>query len=198
MIHKQAGTTKDLAEFIIDYKKKKINIIDPKKMSEITDRDLNFSLSPFFSIFLSIILVYSGGFLILFDLPTPRPHIFLLIMSQMIFMLYLIFVLATPIRKKMHKIGQFLFNDYFRTKNYIKIENIKTKVWKLPYDNFKNFKLDYKLYKDYGKYISKIHVKPKDYYKVRWNDKWRQEQDWEVLFYFEKIPKNGFMEIWWI
>jgi len=190
----QAGTGSDIAEFIVDYRKRKVQILDTQKRYALKNKDLNFTLTPFFLVFIIPMLLFAINLEILGD------RGFTIYFFSFMLMIYQLLILLTPIRKKLHKYGQFFFNDYFRVKKFMIIKDIQDKVWQLPsYVSFSNLKFDYKLYGDYAKFIEKSHIKPKNYYLGRnWENKERQKEKWDAFFYFSKIPKTGKMELEWI
>lgn len=194
MIKHQAGDSRSLAEIIIDYKKKDVKILNPIKRNKIRDTDLNFSLSPIFLIIcipiLFILIVIPSEFKLF---PQSLLHFGIFVFSLLITS-YLVAIILTPLRKKFHQFEQFLFNDYFMKKKLVITTNIKGKIWQLPY-KFNNLKLEYKLFGDFAKYISKVHIKPKDYFIKQFKKVEKQTEEWDCFFYFSKHPKNGKMEI---
>lgn len=190
----QGGTSLDLAEIIIDYDKKDVKIIDAKKGTEIKDLDLSFDISPIAILFL--VIYFPFLFILSIMLDSTKFFLFLINLPLTFYMIY---VLSTPLRKKWHQIEQKVFNDKLKTKNFMIVKGINKKIWKLPYD-FSNIKFDYNLYRDYAKYIKKVHIRPKDYYwfRVGKEDRKKQQEEWEAIFYFKKIPVKGKMEIVWI
>lgn len=184
----EAGGSTIYAEVIIDYKKEEVKILDPDTRYKIGNTDYNFSYTPillFISIYILLIcFTYFGVFGVV-------------VASFTCTMVYLVSILLTPITKKYHELGQFLFNDFFKVKKYLVVSNIKNKRWVLPYD-FKNIKFDVNLTKDYSKYINKIHIKPKDYFLTRWGGVYKNNREWEVVFNFDKVPKLGCMKITFI
>ena len=191
MIKECVGDGNDLAEIIIDYEKKDVQILDAESRFKIKNRHLNFFPSAF-NVFSFVVLspfIALALFMNLYNIS--------LFLGEMLITFYLLFVLFTPTTRKLHQLGQFLFNDFFKVKKYMVVKNIKSRVWKLPYE-FDNIKLDYKLYKDYSKFIKKVHIKPKDYYSYRLGKPKRQTEEWDAYFYFNCIPKKGYMTIEWI
>ena len=81
----------------------------------------------------------------------------------------------------------------------MEVKDIKSKVWKLPdWAKFDNIKLDYKLYGDYATLIEKVHICPRDYYLERFGKKEKQEEEWDAIFTFSRVPKTGYMSLTWI
>lgn len=200
VVEKIAGTSWDLAEMIVDYKKKTIEVIDGESEKVLCDINIDLEITPFF---VWLIIFWAGIFMIIVYTDSDGSTLlFWLFIFQILITAYLIGVLLTPIRKKIHKFHQFFSNDLFRNKKFAVFKNIKTKIWKFPFDNFSNVKLDWFPYGDYGKYLRKVHIRPLDYYYLRGvkkgKKKWRQNEDWEVIFYFDKVPRKGRLEIVWI
>lgn len=194
MKHYQAGNSSILAEIIVDYDKKKIEMRDPINRFKLTDKDWDFSLGLIGITIISNIFVFII-FLVLLDAIAVA-----LIFSGLMIFGYVIKVVFPALSIKLHQLEQYLFNDKFATKKYLLVKELDSKIWKLPYD-FENIKMDWFLYGDFKKYIQKVHIKPKDYKLFRGLDRKkaeRQDQDWEAIFYFKEVPKQGKMEVVWI
>jgi hypothetical protein len=194
MKHYQAGNSSILAEIIVDYDKKKIDMRDPINRFKLTDKDWDFSLGLIGMIGAMQFIIFVGFFAILDQIALA------LILAGVGLFFYIGKVVLVPVSIKFHQVEQYLFNDRFATKKYLLVKEIDSKIWKLPYD-FENMKLDWYLYGDFKKYIQKVHIKPKDYKLFRGMDRKkaeRQDQDWEAVFYFKEVPKEGKMEVVWI
>lgn len=189
----QAGDSSILAEIVVDYKKKDVQILDPVERNSIQGQDWNYSMS-IGDLFLMLFCLTIAGIFFVFEI-----YILSIIMISLLFLGYLIKIAFKPMFKKLHQIEQFLFNDLLELKKFMTVEakDIKEKIWKLPYE-FENIKCDWALYGDFKTDLEKVHIKPKDYFLTRFGKKTRQDYDWEVVFHFKKIPKNGRMEITWI
>lgn len=188
MVRQFGGDSLDRAEIIIDYKKKKIDIINPftKKIfkSGFIPPLLSILIFSIIVVFIVIILIFSTSLAIT------------LFIIELIFyiLFYEIYLLFPSIANYYHLLEQRFLNDYLVDKKLVIVKKLKNKIYKLPYE-FANDKLDYKCYKDFSKYLLKIHIFPKDYYIKYKNKIEKQLSEWEAWFYFSKIPKTGRMEI---
>lgn len=189
----QAGDSSILAEIIVDYEKKDVQILDPVERHSIQGHDWNFSLS-LADLFLMLFCITFSGFFLIFGFV-----IISLIIIAIWFLIVVIKIAFKPMFKKLHKVEQVLFNDMFELKKFmvIEAEDLKEKVWKLPYE-FDNIKCDWDLFGDFKNCLKKVHIKPKDYFFLRFGEKTRQDCEWEAIFYFSELPKTGRMEITWI
>ena len=180
------GNGGDYAEIVIDYQNKKVKIIDP-----ITKKHFRINYFPSIADFLITTAVF-----ILFNIFFTINNNLYLFFTIFIITWVLSFSLPS-FKNYYHLVLQKISNDYFLTSKFTIVKDIKTKEYHLPYE-FYNNKLNYKCYKDYGKYLIKIHIFPKDYYYKWRNNKEKQTDEWEAVFYFKKIPKEGRLEIEWI
>jgi hypothetical protein len=183
---KYGASSYALAEIVVDYKTKKVDILDPQTKKEF---ELDFK-PPFYLCFFGIILV------VICTLFEINYWYFL----GITFILYQLNILFPKVANKLHWYEQRLIFDFFRTKKYVILkngENIYNKIYKLPF-KFKNRFIEYKCYGDYKKNLIKIHIFPKEYYYKYKESIEKQTSEWEVWFYFSKIPKKGILTIEWI
>jgi hypothetical protein len=189
----QAGDSGDLAEVIIDFKKKKVKLINPQKKG-------GFKKSRFGPNINGLILISAAllCFILSFILKLIIGHtdnLWYYAFIGLLFINYLIGLIFYPeYNNWIDKWNQKIFNGYLGTKKVVIVKNIKERTWKLPYE-FKNVQLDYKLYGDYKKVITKIHIKPKEYYIKSFGKLVKQIEEWEAFFYFSRVPKKGKMII---
>jgi len=189
MNKKVVGDGQDLAEMIIDYDKKTIQMLDPVEGGNLKESDFPDIPASFLILFVaSIIGVFVGH-------TFGQELLFVVSLSIGAFMVAIVSVRI--VARKLHYYGQIIFNGKLALKKKTTIKDIDTKIYKFPYD-FKNIKFDWKLYGDYKKQIRRIHIKPLDYYEYRFGKPKKQIENWTVHFHFKKIPQKGRMEIIWI
>ena len=88
----------------------------------------------------------------------------------------------------------------FQIRYYKQIRKLNSKVFEIP--QFSNIFLDYKATKEFSKYLERVEIK-------EWSfEVWQKtiftkkktllipDSLWKARFYFNKIPKNGKLEIW--
>jgi hypothetical protein len=186
----QKGKSGNYAEIIIDFEKKKVDLINPQdKSGEFKKNrfspEIN-ALGLSMDTILLIILIY------LFKITIFSPFWTLV---GILLINYLMGVIFYPkYNNWLDKWNQKIFTSYLSFKKAVIVENIDGETWKLPYD-FKNNLLNYELYGDYKRLITKIHIKPKDYYIKKLGKLVKQIDDWEAFFYFSENPKIGKMII---
>jgi len=92
-------------------------------------------------------------------------------------------------------------------KYYLKIDKLNSKTFELPL--FKNIYMDYTARKEFAKYLERIVIKEHPFNKLvkklrrgknkkkpRYKKK-KQDLLWKATFYFSKVPKEGYLEMWW-
>lgn len=190
----QLGDSLSLAEFIVDYKKKTIKIKDLKRRHKITKADFLFQFTPFY------IMIFGTFWMTIFGFSQLFPHIissydFLWLLGSS-FIIYFLMTIFPAVRKKIHYLEQILFNDKFQKKIFLKVENLKTRTWILPREyRFTNHFLKYRLYGEFKPLIEKVHIKPWDYKIKTPLGLTNQNDDFDVIFTFIKVPKTGRMEL---
>lgn len=195
----QAGNSGNYAEVIIDFRKKKVKLTDPQENNcEFKKNRFGFNINSLSLIGTGLLIIAIKIIYNLFNRYNPNPislSALLYLWLGLLLINYIIGIIYHPkYNDWIDKWTQKIFTGYLGDKKVIIIKEVKENVWKLPYE-FKNNQLDYKLYGDYKKFITKIHIKPKDYYIKSFGKIKKQIEDWEAFFYFSKIPKKGKMII---
>lgn len=98
------------------------------------------------------------------------------------------------ISKRLHMITS---NHYY----YRKIERINNKIFEIPI--FDNIFLDYRATGEFSKYLFKVEIREHDlrmikmrYFSTKIKDEGSQDRLWYAQFHFEKIPRYGYLEVW--
>jgi len=189
----QKGNSSDLAETIIDYESKTVQILDPDTKEEV--KNASFSLDSFSFILhcgLTVLAIMT-----ILSLYNDFYYTWLLAPITIIIGIFYIIKLKSRRFNEWYHYHEQNFFDLVRPGRYAEFTNIATIDWKFPY-KFRNIKFEYHLYGDYKKFIKKIHIYPKPYYEIDFEGtKSIQLREWEILIYFTKIPKNGKMELYW-
>ena len=88
-------------------------------------------------------------------------------------------------------------NKKLYDKKYSKeITSLDSKTFEIPL--FKNIYLDYIAEGDFERYLRKVEIKPHDF-KYRKNKKEIIDNFilWKAVFYFDEVPKEGSLKLWW-
>lgn len=188
MALKTAGSAGDYAEIIVDYRKKKVSMVNGKDNKPFKEN--RWIPSYTFGTF----ILYGFLYLLLssYDLTKPYSIWFTIGIYLVNYILGITFYPAYKDFWK--KVVQRFTSDYGLTKKLVIIKKLNKKVYSLPFE-FSNNKCDWRLWGDFAKYISKVHIKPKDYYLKSGKNIEKQIREWDCFMYFEKIPKSGKMEI---
>lgn len=218
----KVGDSSIYAEIILDYKNKTAKFFDPKTKKELTETSftsdkINLTDTKYtgYGIFAMFVFLFFSFVVVAFNTPadfTPTEVFLISIekttqLSSIIIaietgvMIYLFGILMQVLGWKynFHKFWQCVQQDIFSTRKVIRVQEIKNKIWKLPY-NFENRKLDFSLYGEFERYLNRVHIKPEENVKVIKAFK-KQEKEpsevvgWDAVFYFEKVPKTGWMKI---
>jgi hypothetical protein len=124
--------------------------------------------------------------------------ILLLLLFPIVFGGIYLFYTRTKLGQRMFPgINKKLHNCHYYTK-FTKVP--KNKKLELPL--FKNIYMDYSAKKEFGKYLEKVEIREHPFNRLikkkkKVRKKKRQVYLWKATFYFKKIPKEGYLEIWW-
>ena len=195
------GNSGDLAEIIVDYKKRKVSLLRPDTGTKFSKRKkLTFMIIKnklVNTIFIvGVVSLLFSIISIIFNLKLSIKGAIILYIILSVFVVSLIKSFYFPdLDDLIHYYVQKLSFDHMKRKVVV-INNLNSKVYKLPFQyDFSNMKLDCRCYGDFKKYLIKVHIFPEDYY---WRDGkflTKQTDNWECYIYFSKIPRKGKMEI---
>lgn len=174
------------AEIIIDYDKKKVDILNPTTRKAFEEKLYKPRPSYFILgliIFLIIQKFYNSSFIINHNLSV---YTFCVLICWGL-------LLIPKVRTNYDYLIQKLQENQIEKKIVVLEGDLGKKEYKLPFI-FKNEVLDFNCEGDYN-LLEKVHIKPLDYYKNRNGNLVKQDEEWEAFFSFKEIPKQGKMII---
>lgn len=178
----------DLAEIIIDYKAKTVDMLNPRDGNPFKSKWWAFHITTLGGISFAIICIILSWFSV--------PYLLYVVIGILI-VHWLIGIIFPKYNLLMDKWNQKVFNDRLASKKLVIVNHIEGNTYTLPYE-FKNIKFDVTYFGDFDKYKSKLHIKPKDYFIKSYGKIERQMQEWEAKITFDRRPESGKMEIEWI
>lgn len=197
IVHKQDLTTCNNARITISYKGKKPNIefgypVKAKRSIEVYILSYLWHLN----------LIGTGiGFLIMYSIQDFNPIIILIALGINFIVLRL--TLGIWIKRRFQNLAiweTMVLGGAFYSKRWIEVP--KSKIIEIPL--FNNIKLDYAAKGEFSKHLDRLEIRehPFKAHEVRFFSGKRirrnaQQYLWNAKFYFNEVPKNGSLEVFW-